>query len=80
MNKKKGVERISELFEFLMRNIVDECVKTKIETTWVKTVPLKDAPTHLNERSLAAVSYNRSVKIRIKGADKVLYFIRNVMS
>ena len=42
MNGKKGVERITELFEFLMRNIVDECVKTKIESQWAKAVPLNN--------------------------------------
>ena len=70
VNRKKGVERITKLFEFLMRNIVDECVKTKIESQWAKAVPLKDTPTHLKEGRLVAVSYNRSVKIR-----KIWYYL-----
>ena len=57
---------------------MDECVETKIESQWAKAVPLKDTPIHLNEWSLVAVSYNRSVKIRIKVAEQVLCFNRNV--
>ena len=57
---------------------IDLLVMT-IASEWTKAVPLKDNSTHLKEWSLVAVSYNRSVKIRIKAADKVLYFIQNFM-
>ena len=79
MNRKEGIERITKLFEFLMINIMDKYVKTKIGSQWAKAVPLKDISTQLNEWSQVPVSYNRSVKIKRKATGKLLYFIRNVM-
>ena len=65
MNRMDWTDGKTKLFEFLIRNIPDKCIKAQIEGEWAQAIPLEDATAYSNVGSLKRASNDRCLEILI---------------
>ena len=58
---------------------MNESVEAKVKGEWAKGIPLENAAINFDKRRVKTLRYDRSVEIRIKILNELLYLIRNVM-
>ena len=67
------------MLKFLICYISNESVEAKVKGEWAKGITLENAAINFDKRRVKTLRYDRSVEIRIKILNELLYLIRNVM-
>ena len=63
----------------MVRNIANEGVEPKVKGEWAKGIALKNTAINFDKRSSKAIRKNRSMEVRIKVINELLYLIWDVM-
>ena len=82
MKPVSRIERIwckEELFTLLVRKISNEIVEAKVKGELAKGITLKNTAINFDKRSSKTTRKNRSMEVRIKIINELLYMIWDVM-
>ena len=63
----------------MVRNISNEGVEAKVKGEWAKGIALKNTAINFDKRSSKTIRKNRSMEVRIKVINELLYLIWDVM-